>query len=151
MRMLVIAAALLLLNLSGSSGNDGVSLLDDLHVGEDATTSNTSNVVDDVKGPLGSQQTLKAMWSDVPKNAASRVDLAAFKTYFTTKYGSANADDQAQAAYATYLDTIFTTSTNMMLPVVKTDLGRHCFTYAAAMAGEAPSQSTLRLPLALTD
>jgi len=96
MRMLVIVAALLLLNLSGSSGNDGVSLLDDLHVGEDATTSNTSNVVDDVKGPLGSQQTLKAMWSDVPKNAASRVDHATFKTHFTAKYGSANADDQAK-------------------------------------------------------
>merc|ERR1712166_1415045 len=98
-----------------------------------------SNDLAYVKGPFGDLQTqdaaLKSMWADpaLDKTAGGRVNEASFKTFMKAKYG---ASTTLTAAYDEFLGTVFTAATSMMLPAVKTDLGEHCFTYAAAFAGE---------------
>merc|ERR1711966_67787 len=94
-----------------------------------------------VKGPFGDLQTqdaaLKTMWADtaLTKTAAGRVNKTSFQTFMKAKYEASTTAEKTEA-YDTFLGDVFTAATSMMLPVVKTDLGEHCFTYAAAFAGE---------------
>merc|ERR1712086_936548 len=129
-----------------------LSVLDDLALSEDSAQ---------VKGPFGDLQTqdaaLKTMWADaaLDKTADGRVKEASFKTFMKAKYGASTTET---AAYDTFLGTVFAAATSMMLPDVKTDLGEHCFTYAAAFAGEfyfandsAPDRLKLKGAGAVTD
>merc|ERR1712166_606776 len=129
-----------------------LSVLDDLALSEDPAQ---------VKGPFGDLQTqdaaLKTMWADpaLDKTAGGRVNAASFKTFMQVKYGASTTET---AAYDEFLGTVFNAATSMMLPDVKSDLGQHCFTYAAAFAGEfyfanvsAPDRLKLKGEGAVTD
>ena len=63
----------------------------------------------------------------VSKNDADRVDEDTFADYFktSTAFGMALANNQD---YDAYLRQVFQSGTDMMLPKVKTDIGKHCFT-----------------------
>ena len=121
-----------------------LSVLDDLALSGDPALAQVQctqefDLHDCGKGPFGDLQTqdaaLKTMWADpaLDKTAGGRVNAASFKTFMKAKYGASTTET---AAYDEFLGTVFAAATSMMLPEIKTDLGQHCFTYAAALAGE---------------
>jgi hypothetical protein len=75
-------------------------------------------------------------WAAVHKDlpADSRVTKTQFVDYHM-KTDPAGKGDR-RSAYMDYLSAVFDTATAMMLPDVKTDLGKHCFGYAHVLAGE---------------
>jgi len=155
--MRAVFAVFCLVMVATQCNQEAVSLsgLDDFALSEDSSQ---------VKGPFGDLQTqdadLKTMWADTAlektehenergkvysfgetPNPLGRVNEASFKTFMKAKYGARTTgtviDGSTQnAAYDEFLGTVFAAATSMMLPEIKTDLGQHCFTYAAALAGE---------------
>jgi len=65
-----------------------------------------------------------------------RVSADIFAMYFSNKYAAQLTDDAKKQAYATFINSVHTMATKMMLPNIKTTIGQHCFKYAATMAGE---------------
>jgi len=161
MRAVFAVFCLVMVATQGDEEVTNLSVLDDLALSEDTAQVNTTTVtrtvtttvkrvvkrvVPQVKGPFGDLQTqdadLKTMWADAalqktvafaPYFGGGRVNEPAFKKFMKAKYG---ANTNETAAYDEFLGTVFAAATSMMLPDVKTDLGEHCFTYAAAFAGE---------------
>jgi len=74
-------------------------------------------------------------WSMVGKNERGRVDRAAFCRAMLHKHGS-KLSTGSRGVYEQFLNKCFDSATALMLPAKKEDLGRHCFSYAALLAGE---------------
>jgi len=75
---------------------------------------------------------VSSLWVTAHKDlVANRVDRQMYLSAF----------GPTSAIFKVYLNAIFDAATAMMLPQVKTDLGKHCFSYATVLAGEFYSDS----------
>ena len=81
------------------------------------------------------KQDVQAAWAGAAKTSGGRVARDAFKQAMLRLHRSKLSDGSA-ASYASFLDRCFDAGTGLMLPAEKQDLGRHCFSYAALIAGE---------------
>ena len=80
-----------------------------------------------------------ADWDSAEKNQEGRVEKEAFKAAMKKKFATdigGKVGGKAQEAFDEHLDRCFAAGIGLMLPKEKTSLGRHCFGYAAIMAGE---------------
>jgi len=83
----------------------------------------------------GVRANMDADWAAVDKDAEGRVSIDAFVNHFLNKH-AAQVVPESQQNYETFLIQNFNSALAMMLPDQKTNLGGHCFRYAAVMAGE---------------
>ena len=76
------------------------------------------------KSPVPSTST----WSSAPKDNKGRVTKKMFVDHFKMSEFAKEVDDNGKTqAYTEYLESLFDTGTDMMLPTVKHSLGAHCF------------------------
>jgi len=79
---------------------------------------------------------LTAEWEATKSPVSSRVDRQAFVAAMLAKHKDKLSDKSAQT-YEAFLNTCFDAGLGLMLyDPSKTDLGRHCFSYANILAGE---------------
>ena len=76
-----------------------------------------------------------ADWAAVDKNERGRVGRAAFVKHLLAKHAG-RLTAGSTPAFTEFLGRAFDAGTALMLPAKKPDLGRHCFSYAALLAGE---------------
>jgi len=81
---------------------------------------------------------IKAAWVKVRKTAGGRVDHAAFKEICLRTHGS-KLTSKSRKSFVEFIDRTFDAAVGLMLQPgapPKTDLGRHCFSYAFLLVGE---------------
>ena len=81
---------------------------------------------------------IRGEWGLAPKNASGRVDLDLFKEHMLATHAD-NLTEATTPSYDAFLDRCFEAGIGLMLAPgqpPKTDLGRHCFSYAMLLAGE---------------
>ena len=88
--------------------------------------------------PCDALDDIKAQWATVRKTAGGRVDRAAFKEHCLSTHAS-KLTAASRKSFEEFLDKAFDAAVGLMTKPgapLKTDLGRHCFSYAYLFAGE---------------
>lgn len=80
------------------------------------------------------QNVVDARWEDAHKKLPS--PSARVPSEVLASVNACAAEKSRQAEHAAFLKLVFETSTALMLPAVKSDLGKHCFGYGCLMADE---------------
>jgi hypothetical protein len=107
----------------------------------------------EIAGPPDPATVVAADWEKAHQNsgdAKARVPREVFVEVCMSNFASGSGGGPDDLDYQAYVNALFDTATAMMLPAEKTDLGKHCFGYAALLAHEFYAQGKPEDMLALT-